>query len=82
MSTNNKYKPLSKDFDNHSAHVAAHRQRNRRMVTYGELMRIYDGGSVEDWLGVGEITNKEISSYPNAKLAAEIKNSPLWQALS
>jgi hypothetical protein len=37
--------------------------------------------SVDKWLEAAEITNYEIEKFPNAKAAAEIKNSPLYKAM-
>lgn len=42
---------------------------NRRLMT------------VEDWVLAWYISDNEIELFPNAKIAAEIKSSPLYKAL-
>lgn len=41
---------------------------------------IFSNYSVEDWLN-RNITEKDMENYPNAKKAAELKNTKLYKAL-
>lgn len=39
------------------------------------------GFSVDDWLKIPEIEEKDQEEFPNAKIAADIKKSPLYKVL-
>lgn len=91
MATNNKYKPCKVDRDalTHAQHVTAHIAASRQWgkgSTDKQWKALYSAFrspfSVEDWLTCSSISEEDCTDFPNAKLAAKIKNSPLWKALS
>lgn len=49
------------------------------LVTYGTTKREM---TVEQWLNVGKIRDDYKLAYPNARTAADIKDSPLMKALA
>jgi hypothetical protein len=58
-------------------------------ATYGNLLEVASYGktfknfTVEDWIkNIKTITEKHREKYPNAKTAQELRNSPLYKALT
>lgn len=48
---------------------------------YLSLLHSSDEVSVDGWCKYGNLSEDNIAKYPNAKVAALMKSSPLWQEL-